>query len=244
MTLAYLPRLAGVDLRLTVARRCAPDDAERALDDAAARAARRRGSRLRRGDDDLAAVVLDLCRARGLTIGVAESCTGGLLGARLTAIPGSSDVVHGGVIAYDNDVKTKLLGVSDASLSEHGAVSEQVAREMAEGCARALGTTIGLAITGVAGPAADGGEARRHRLDRRRTASARRARSGAAYVGDREEIGSARRRHRSTRCRRAIARAHVRRVRLSCRCPAGQNDGNYGMTRRASSTRKDGTREG
>ena len=103
--LAYLPNAEGTDLRLTV-RGAAPDEADRR--------ARRVGRRLRSvvanavyGEDgaDLAAVVLELCRERGLSIAVAESCTGGLLGARLTAIPGSSDVVLGGVIAYANDVK-------------------------------------------------------------------------------------------------------------------------------------------
>jgi nicotinamide-nucleotide amidase len=103
-------------------------------------------------DADLAAVVLDLCRSRGLTIGVAESCSGGLLGARLTAIPGSSDVVFGGVISYSNEMKTRLLGVEDAVLRAHGAVSEPVVRQMARGARSAAKSDIGLAITGVAGP--------------------------------------------------------------------------------------------
>jgi nicotinamide-nucleotide amidase len=103
-------------------------------------------------DDDLAAVALQMCRSRGLTIGLAESCTGGLLGARLTAIPGSSDVVLGGVIAYHNVVKRETLGVSDASLAAHGAVSEEVVREMAAGARRVTGARVGLAITGIAGP--------------------------------------------------------------------------------------------
>ena len=104
------------------------------------------------GDADLAAVVLDLCRTQGLTIGVAESCSGGLLGGRLTAIPGSSEVFRGGVIAYDNEVKRELLGVSDATLREGGAVSEGVVREMAAGARHAVHASVGLAITGIAGP--------------------------------------------------------------------------------------------
>jgi nicotinamide-nucleotide amidase len=106
------------------------------------------------GEDsaDLAAVVLDLCRERALTVGVAESCTGGLLGARLTAIPGSSDVLIGGVIAYRNSVKTTLLGVPDEMLREHGAVSEPVVRAMAVGARTTTGASVGMAITGVAGP--------------------------------------------------------------------------------------------
>jgi nicotinamide-nucleotide amidase len=150
---AYLPNAEGTDLRLTV-RGAAPEDADRRLADSAARLHTVLDDAIYGEDEaDLAAVVLDLCRARSSTIAVAESCTGGLLGARLTAIPGSSDVVLGGVIAYANPVKTALLGVPDAMLREHGAVSEPVARAMASGAREATGARIGLAITGVAGPA-------------------------------------------------------------------------------------------
>ena len=89
---------------------------------------------------------------RGLTIGVAESCTGGLLGGRLTAVPGSSDVVLGGVIAYHNDVKRDGLGVTEDALRTYGAVSEEVVRQMAVGARRFANSGVGLAITGVAGP--------------------------------------------------------------------------------------------
>lgn len=152
ISLAYLPSIAGVDLRLTV-RDVTADEASSALSEAAARLRDRLGTSIYGEDDvDLAAIVLDLCRKRGLTIGVAESCTGGLLGARLTAISGSSDVLRGGVIAYHNDVKVEQLGVRAATLAAHGAVSEEVVREMAAGVRRAVRTNIGLAITGVAGP--------------------------------------------------------------------------------------------
>jgi nicotinamide-nucleotide amidase len=152
VSLAYLPSIAGVDLRLTV-RDVSPADASRALSHAAHRLRDYLGNSIYGEEgDDLAAVVLDLCRQRGMTIGVAESCTGGLLGARLTAISGSSDVFRGGVIAYHNDVKAELLGVSESSLTEHGAVSEKVVLEMAAGVRRTARTNIGLAITGVAGP--------------------------------------------------------------------------------------------
>jgi nicotinamide-nucleotide amidase len=104
------------------------------------------------GTADLAEVVLDACRARGFTIAVAESCTGGMLGARLTAIAGSSDVVTGGIIAYHNSVKIAQLGVREATLDAHGAVSEATVREMATGARLRLGTSIGIAITGIAGP--------------------------------------------------------------------------------------------
>jgi nicotinamide-nucleotide amidase len=100
--------------------------------------------------DDLLA---DELRRRGETVAVAESCTGGLLGARLTERPGSSDYVRGGVIAYADEVKHALLGVPEDMLARHGAVSEQVASAMAEGARRTTGATWGLGITGVAGPA-------------------------------------------------------------------------------------------
>lgn len=150
--LAYLPSVTGVDLRLTVR-----DVPERTANEALAHAASRLRERVGEwiygeNDDDLAARILDECRERRLTIAVAESCSGGLLGGRLTAIPGSSDVFMGGVIAYHNDVKRELLGVSEASLAKHGAVSEAVVCEMAAGARRVTRARIGLAITGVAGP--------------------------------------------------------------------------------------------
>jgi nicotinamide-nucleotide amidase len=152
VTLAYLPSIAGVDLRLTV-RDVPADEAERRLSTAASRLRARVGQSIYgEGDADLAAVVLERCRAHQLTIGVAESCTGGLLGARLTAIPGSSDVVLGGVISYANDVKSSLLGVDDSLIKDRGAVSEEVAVAMAVGARKATHASVGLAITGVAGP--------------------------------------------------------------------------------------------
>jgi len=91
----------------------------------------------------------------GCTIGVAESCTGGLITARLTEIPGSSEYLKGGVVAYSNEIKNKLLGVSCDILKQYGAVSKQTATAMAEGIKKTVGSTIGLAVTGIAGP---GGE--------------------------------------------------------------------------------------
>ncbi|NLE23533.1 MAG: CinA family nicotinamide mononucleotide deamidase-related protein [Actinobacteria bacterium] len=102
--------------------------------------------------DDL---VADGLRSRGATLAVAESCTGGLLGARLTARPGSSDYFVGGVISYSNQAKMDLLGVPADMLTRHGAVSEEVAAAMAEGARAALRADFALSITGVAGP--DGG---------------------------------------------------------------------------------------
>ena len=97
-------------------------------------------------------LVLDACRARGLTLATAESCTGGLVAARLTSIPGSSDVVLGGVVAYANDVKTGELGVSPELLERHGAVSSEAAEAMAAGARARLGAGVAVAVTGVAGP--------------------------------------------------------------------------------------------
>jgi nicotinamide-nucleotide amidase len=98
------------------------------------------------------ALVLDLCRARGLKLATAESCTGGLIGARLTEIAGASDVFVGGVIAYANEVKEKRLGVPPAVLREHGAVSAETAAAMAAGARAELGADVAVADTGIAGP--------------------------------------------------------------------------------------------
>jgi nicotinamide-nucleotide amidase len=190
--LAYLPNADGTDLRLTV-RGAGPDDADARLAEGASRLRLLLGEWIY-GEDgaDLAEVVLERCRTRGLTIGVAESCTGGLLGARLTAIPGSSDVVEGGVIAYSYEVKTSMLGVAPGLLATHGAVSEPVARAMASGAREAVGVDAALAITGIAGPGG-GTDAKPVgtvwiALDVQGTVEARRF----LMIGDRAEI-----RHRS-----------------------------------------------
>jgi nicotinamide-nucleotide amidase len=152
LELSYLPGQEGVDLRLT-SRVLDATAADAALGDGASRMVERIGMYVYATElRDLAAVVLELCRTAGQTIAVAESCTGGLLGARLTAIPGSSDVFRGGVIAYHNDVKRSALGVSDEMLRTVGAVSEEVARAMATAARERFGATIGMGITGIAGP--------------------------------------------------------------------------------------------
>jgi len=97
----------------------------------------------------------DALRRSGLRVAVAESCTGGLLGAVLTSTPGSSAYMIGGVIAYSDAVKRSLLGVPAEMLAGHGAGSEAVARAMAEGVRARLGTELGVAITGVSGPGGD-----------------------------------------------------------------------------------------
>ncbi len=102
--------------------------------------------------DSLEQVVGDGLRQRGMTLAVAESCTGGLLSKRITDVPGCSDYYLGGVCSYANEVKMNLLGVKKETLDTLGAVSPEVAEQMAEGVAKALGADVGVGITGVAGP--------------------------------------------------------------------------------------------
>jgi nicotinamide-nucleotide amidase len=102
--------------------------------------------------DELATRVGRALLARGARLAVAESCTGGLLGGRVTAVPGSSRYFLGGVISYHNRAKAALLGVPPAALRRHGAVSAPVAAAMAAGARRAFGADVAVAITGIAGP--------------------------------------------------------------------------------------------
>ena len=97
-------------------------------------------------------VVLGRCRAAGWTLGAAESCTGGLVGARFTGVPGSSEVFQGGVVAYSNEIKARQLGVDPGVLEHHGAVSAEAAEAMARGVREALGVDVGVSVTGIAGP--------------------------------------------------------------------------------------------
>ncbi len=108
-------------------------------------------------DESLAVVVSRLLVARAATVALAESCTGGLLGAALTDVPGSSAWFRGGLVCYANDLKTTLAGVPEELLRAHGAVSEPVARALAAGARRVCSADFGLGVTGVAGP--DGGTA-------------------------------------------------------------------------------------
>lgn len=99
-----------------------------------------------------AALIGALLKERGLTLALAESCTGGFVSGRITDIPGSSAYFKGGVVAYHNGVKEKVLGVDAGDLKIYGAVSPQVARAMALGARNLLGADIGLSVTGIAGP--------------------------------------------------------------------------------------------
>jgi len=151
-TVAPYAGAGEVKLRLT-ARATSTVDAEALLVPLEAEIRARTGAACFGVDgDSLASVVLEQLRQRGETLAVAESCTGGGLGAALAAVPGASDVFLGGVIAYSNAVKQGLLGVPAALLESHGAVSDPVAVAMAEGARRATGATWAIAVTGIAGP--------------------------------------------------------------------------------------------
>lgn len=107
---------------------------------------------------DIAQLLITTARNQGLTLGVVESCTGGLLGGMLTSVAGSSKVFQGGLITYSNGLKRQLAAVPSALLNTHGAVSAEVAEAMASGGRRALAVNICIAITGIAGPASDSSE--------------------------------------------------------------------------------------
>ena len=143
----YRPSWEGVELRITSS--AGPD----ALSSFLAEANETLAPWQYGGDgSSLAEAVIARCARVGWTLAVAESCTGGLLGARLTTVPGSSSVFLGGVIAYANRLKTSLLGVEGATLDAYGAVSEPVAMQMAAGIRALTGAQVGVSITGVAGP--------------------------------------------------------------------------------------------
>lgn len=185
--LAYLPGWEGADLRLTVNAPAA--QAAALLERAAQRLQHVVGEYLYgENDEDLAALVLGRCRAQARTIAVAESCTGGMLGARLTSVPGSSDVFLGGIIAYANAVKEQLLEVPAELIRSQGAVSEDVAGTMAVNVRARLGASIGIAITGIAGPGG-GSPDKPVGLVWVAVAMQEAARTvGRVYVGDRDEI--------------------------------------------------------
>ena len=111
------------------------------------------------GDESLESVLVRMLTERGKTVALAESCTGGMVANRLTNVPGASAVLKCGLVTYSNEAKREFLGVSAAALEEHGAVSEVVARQMAEGARRRCRTDYAIAVTGIAGPGG-GGEAK------------------------------------------------------------------------------------
>jgi nicotinamide-nucleotide amidase len=154
ISVAFLPSYAGTDIRLTSWASFDHASCEQRFQDVERRLRERLGKHLYAvGRTDLAVVVGELLRARGLKLAIAESCTGGLLGKRLTDIAGASDYFEAGFITYANAAKQSFLGVREATLAAHGAVSEEVAREMAIGARNAADSDVAIAITGIAGPA-------------------------------------------------------------------------------------------
>ena len=152
LTLAYLPSVQGVDLRVT-AWGLEPKDAAARLAAVVERLAAAVGEHAYGEDDaDLAAVLLDALRKGRHRLGVAESCTGGMLGERITHIPGASDTFIGGVVAYADVIKTAALKVPLETLEAYGAVSEETVRAMAEGAQRLFSADCSIAVTGIAGP--------------------------------------------------------------------------------------------
>ncbi len=148
----YYPHLRAVDLRLSATART-PAAAEKQIRSLCSQLRKALGPAIYAADEEkMESIIGRLLVKRRRTLGVAESCTGGLVCARLTDVPGSSRYFRGGAIVYANELKTCLLGVSDAVLKKYGAVSGQTAAAMASGVRRATESSIGLSITGIAGP--------------------------------------------------------------------------------------------
>lgn len=151
-TLALLIRPEGVIIRIT-AKADNKEQAESMIADMEEKVRARVGQYIyavdnRPIEEVTAKLLLDNC----LTVSCAESCTGGMLATRLTSVSGSSAYIHGSIVTYSNDIKTKFLGVDEHVLNTKGAVSEEVAKQMAEGIIKAIGSKIGIGITGIAGP--------------------------------------------------------------------------------------------
>jgi nicotinamide-nucleotide amidase len=149
LDLGYCARTGQVDVRLSAWG----SDASRLVSEAEVIVQNTLGSIIYGADDDeLETVVVRLLTERKQTLALAESCTGGYIAHRITNVPGASAVLVAGLVTYSNDAKQTLLGVSADALAEHGAVSEAVAREMAEGARRQTGADFALSVTGIAGP--------------------------------------------------------------------------------------------
>jgi len=152
LRIGYYPMAAEVHVSLTL-RGDSPADVERAFAEYEAEIRRALGSYIYdEAGDSMEEIVGSLLAGKKLTLGLAESCTGGLIAHRLTSVPGSSDYFRGGLVAYANEVKGRMLGVRDETLLSQGAVSRQTALEMARGARQALGVDLALAVTGIAGP--------------------------------------------------------------------------------------------
>ena len=108
--------------------------------------------------EQLEEIIVNLLKEKGLTLATAESCTGGLIAKRVTNVPGSSQCFKGGIVAYDNEIKAKLLNIPEEVLATSGAISSETALLMAQGALKLLNTDLALAITGNAGPASSEGK--------------------------------------------------------------------------------------
>ena len=146
VTVAFLPQFTGVDIRLMCPEKNPLIEIEGKIRDKVDKYIYATGT------VDLEEIVGDMLSERGYTVATAESCTGGLIGHRLTNVPGSSTYFLGGVISYSNDMKMKTLGVQVNTLQEFGAVSKQTATEMAHGARDFFGSDLAIAVTGIAGP--------------------------------------------------------------------------------------------
>ena len=153
ITVAFLPSYAGTDIRLTSWAAFDQESCDARFREAEAQLRARLGSHIYAiGRTDLSVVVGELLRARKLKVTFAESCTAGLLSKRMTDMSGASDYFDAGFITYANGAKQKFLGVDESTIATHGAVSEDVAREMAVGALEAARADVAVAITGIAGP--------------------------------------------------------------------------------------------
>ena len=144
--LAFLPRFTGVDIRISSHREIDLGNFHSDLFSMLSKYIYADSSK------DIENIIGDLMKEKKLTLSTAESCTGGLIADRITNIPGSSAFFRGGIIAYSNDVKISGLGVSEKVLNKKGAVSSDVAKDMAKGIRQKYNTNIGLSTTGIAGP--------------------------------------------------------------------------------------------
>lgn len=150
--LAYLPQPGMIRLRLSAYAKT-EEQAKEAIDDQKAKLhVLLDGNILAEEDKPIDELIGDLLRSRKLVMGTAESCTGGRIASMITAVPGSSDYFAGGVVSYSNEVKQAVLGVSEESLKQHGAVSRAVVEQMALGAIRTLGCDCSVATSGIAGP--------------------------------------------------------------------------------------------
>ncbi len=145
-SIAFLPQVTGVDIRISTSDR-------KQLEELRKKLKQELGYCLYGEEDDsLESVTGHLLSEKNMTVSVAESCTGGLLNHQLTSLSGSSKYIKGGIVAYSNEIKRDILGVQEKTLAKFGAVSEETAIELAKGIRRKFSSTIGISITGIAGP--------------------------------------------------------------------------------------------